>query len=291
MDSQLTKQARTLVDQWRLDFIGVMQAMGDFTPEMTAHFERPPSGTEMLWWNQPFDLAADAGVWVGTAEKTWSALGQRILNAAGVESSSAAELKDTYLEVLRQSLGVLARSLGSRLGREIEASAGTAEEPEADQPFSCHISINTGDQELPGLAFFINREMLEALGSCANLNEADSSQTKTSGGDREEGQEFSDRACGTLDLLLDVEMPISVSFGRTQVRIQNVLKLITGSIIELDRAISEPVEVIVNNCIIARGEVVVVDGNYGVRVNEVMSRKERLQESRKYLLPAGSNRR
>jgi len=51
------------------------------------------------------------------------------------------------------------------------------------------------------------------------------------------------------------------------------------------------VEVIVNNCIIARGEVVVVDGNYGVRINEVMSRKERLQESRKYLLPASSNRR
>ncbi|MEI9977177.1 MAG: FliM/FliN family flagellar motor switch protein [Ignavibacteriota bacterium] len=68
--------------------------------------------------------------------------------------------------------------------------------------------------------------------------------------------DVSRRVFNTLDLLLDVEMPVSVSFGRTQVRIQDILKLITGSIIELDRAISEPVEVIVNNCVIARGEVV-----------------------------------
>ena len=71
---------------------------------------------------------------------------------------------------------------------------------------------------------------------------------------------------------MDVELPVSVSFGRTRVRLQEILKLITGSIVELDRSISEPVEVIVNNCVVARGEVVVVDGNYGVRISEVMSR-------------------
>jgi len=48
--------------------------------------------------------------------------------------------------------------------------------------------------------------------------------------------------------------------------------------------------VIVNNCVVARGEVVVVDGNYGVRINEVMSRTERLQESRRSLLPVASPR-
>jgi len=56
-----------------------------------------------------------------------------------------------------------------------------------------------------------------------------------------------------------------------------VLKLTTGSIIELDRTVSEPVEIIVNNCVIARGEVVVVEGNFGVRVQEVVNRQERLR--------------
>jgi flagellar motor switch protein FliN/FliY len=81
----------------------------------------------------------------------------------------------------------------------------------------------------------------------------------------------------TLGLLLDVELPVSVSFGRTQLPLKDVIKLTTGSVIELNRTIQEPVEVIVNNCVIARGEVVVVEGNFGVRIHEVVSREERLR--------------
>ncbi len=80
-----------------------------------------------------------------------------------------------------------------------------------------------------------------------------------------------------IDLILDVELPVSVSFGRSQLTLKEVIKLTTGSIIELNRTISEPVEIIVNNCVIARGEVVVVEGNFGVRIHEVVSRQERLR--------------
>jgi flagellar motor switch protein FliN/FliY len=80
-----------------------------------------------------------------------------------------------------------------------------------------------------------------------------------------------------MDLLLDVQLPVSVSFGQSQLPLRDVIKLTTGSIIELNRTISEPVEVIVNNCIIARGEVVVVEGNFGVRIQQVVSRQERLR--------------
>lgn len=81
----------------------------------------------------------------------------------------------------------------------------------------------------------------------------------------------------TFDLLLDVELPVKVSFGRAQVALKEVLKLTTGSIVELNRAIVEPVDVVVNNCVIARGEVVVVEGNFGVRIQHVVSRGERLR--------------
>jgi flagellar motor switch protein FliN/FliY len=84
-------------------------------------------------------------------------------------------------------------------------------------------------------------------------------------------------APGTLDLLLEVELPVSVSFGRAQLPLKDVLKLTAGSIVELNRTVSEPVEVIVNDCVIARGEVVVVDGNYGVRIQEITSREKRLK--------------
>jgi len=81
----------------------------------------------------------------------------------------------------------------------------------------------------------------------------------------------------TLDLLLDVELPVSVSFGKAQMPLQQVLKWTPGSIVELECGVNEPVEVVVNNCVIARGEVVVVDGNYGVRVQHIVSRAQRLE--------------
>ncbi len=81
----------------------------------------------------------------------------------------------------------------------------------------------------------------------------------------------------TLDLLLDVELPVSVSFGKAQIALQQVLRWTTGSIVELECAVNEPVDVVVNNCVIARGEVVVVDGNYGVRVQEIVSRAKRME--------------
>jgi len=81
----------------------------------------------------------------------------------------------------------------------------------------------------------------------------------------------------TFDLLFDVELPVTVSFGRAHVALKDVLKLTTGSIVELNRAIGDPVEVIVNNCVIARGEVVTIEGNFGVRIHQVISRQERLR--------------
>jgi flagellar motor switch protein FliN/FliY len=80
-----------------------------------------------------------------------------------------------------------------------------------------------------------------------------------------------------IQVLYDVELPVAVSFGRAFLALKEVLKLTSGSIVELNRTVTETVDVIVNNCVIARGEVVVVEGNYGVRITEIVSRNERLQ--------------
>jgi flagellar motor switch protein FliN/FliY len=68
-----------------------------------------------------------------------------------------------------------------------------------------------------------------------------------------------------------------VSFGHAHLPLKDVLKLTTGSIVELSRAVVEPVDVVVNNCVIAKGEVVVVEGNFGIRIQHVVSRSERLR--------------
>jgi flagellar motor switch protein FliN len=80
-----------------------------------------------------------------------------------------------------------------------------------------------------------------------------------------------------IDLLLDVELPVSVSFGNSEMLLKDVLKLGAGSVIELDKSVNDPVTIIVNHKPIARGEVVMVDGNYGVRILEVESTADRIR--------------
>jgi flagellar motor switch protein FliN len=85
------------------------------------------------------------------------------------------------------------------------------------------------------------------------------------------------RANWNIDLLLDVELPIIVSFGDTAMQLKDVLKLGVGSVIELNKAVNDPVTLVVNQKPIAKGEVVMVEGNYGIRILEVESTAERIR--------------
>jgi len=80
-----------------------------------------------------------------------------------------------------------------------------------------------------------------------------------------------------LDLLLDVELPLAVRFGQAELTLHHLTRLGPGSVIDLRRSADEPVEVLVGGKVIARGEVVVVEGNYGVRVTEVVSTADRIR--------------
>jgi flagellar motor switch protein FliN/FliY len=80
-----------------------------------------------------------------------------------------------------------------------------------------------------------------------------------------------------LELLLDVNLPISIELGRTTMRIKEILALGPGSVVELKKLAGEPVDLLVNNNIIAKGEVVVVDENFGLRIVSLLSREERLR--------------
>ncbi len=76
----------------------------------------------------------------------------------------------------------------------------------------------------------------------------------------------------TMDLLLDVQLELSVELGRAALSVKDVLGMGPGSVIELDKLGGEPVDILVNGKMIGRGEVVVVDENFGVRVTEIVSK-------------------
>ncbi len=83
-----------------------------------------------------------------------------------------------------------------------------------------------------------------------------------------------------LDLILDVPLRVTVELGRTRMQIRDVLELGKGSVVELDKLAGEPVDLLVNGKLIARGEVVVIDENFGVRVTDIVSPAERFSSFR-----------
>jgi flagellar motor switch protein FliN/FliY len=77
-----------------------------------------------------------------------------------------------------------------------------------------------------------------------------------------------------LDVLLDIELPVTLRFGRTQIPLLDVIGFGTGSVVDFGVGANDPVEVMVNGRVVARGEAVMVQGNYGVRIVEIEKRGE-----------------
>jgi flagellar motor switch protein FliN len=81
-----------------------------------------------------------------------------------------------------------------------------------------------------------------------------------------------------LDLLLDVELEVSIRFGRRTMLLKDVLDLTSGAMVELDRRVRDPIELLLGGRVIARGEAVIVDGNYGIRITEIIPHSQRMAE-------------
>jgi flagellar motor switch protein FliN/FliY len=258
-------------------------AVGDITgerPQTQASIEAseatdpPPEGE--LCWRQPFGGISGA-MWIVADQDSWRNIGSCATHPAtpattiaaidaGIDDALAEQIKAAYLEIVRQTAGSLARLLTETFDSAptpvegaITEAVGEANWSAIEAPLSgvmARIRVGFEPELLVELAMLASQR-LELPTATACEQPPDPSMT--------------------FDLLLDVELPVSISFGRAQVPLKDVLKLTVGSIVELNRAIGDPVEVIVNNCVIARGEVVVVQGNFGVRIQNVISTQERLR--------------
>lgn len=268
-----------LAEEWGRQITRAVESMtGEsvliaFAPRPLTAAEVDPAQEAILWWEQPLSLSDDAKIWVGADGTTWQEIGNRVLRSAGVDDATADDVRSTYLEIVNQSLSGAASAISTRAHKEVSCIEGHAATPAVAAGASVYaFEITLGEQTLPLLAVFAR--------SLSNISE---SPTQSPANDAPAQSSSRTRAAaspappGSIDLLLDVELPVSVSFGRAQLMLKDVIKLTTGSIVELNRSLSEPVEVIVNNCVIARGEVVVVEGNYGIRIKQVISRQERLR--------------
>jgi len=259
-----------LVEEWTSRLASAFEAMVGERPSgsSSALAGAPDPAEGAFRWRQPLPRLAGA-VWVVAAAGAANSSGAHVLRSVGVEDSNEDEQKSTFLEVLNQALGGLAQSLTTRLKKEVNCSGGAESSAQPGPSSWTAVNVSLGDTSVT-FALGIETELADAIRTAempAVLRPEPAAPAPRSPIDNSK----------TFELLLDVQLPVAVSFGRAHVPLKDVLKITTGSIVELDRTVTEPVEIIVNNCVIARGEVVVVEGNFGVRVQEVVNRQERLR--------------
>jgi flagellar motor switch protein FliN/FliY len=266
--------------KWCLDEIGArfVQVLESMTEQ--KHSVRYEAGTETLaepltWWRYAITGGIESNVSIGAPESCWNALGGQVLAAAGVDSDPDTA-QTTFSEIATQALSAVGQSIGKKAGRQCDFQSPQPGGGPGNATLLSTIVIIDADTSEHAFALAIDPSLL-----CAFEDTAEHVEPAAPRQQSERSRQAPDLAPAggppTLGLLMDVELPVSVSFGRAQLQIKDVMKLASGSIIELNRHVAEPAEIVVNNCVIARGEVVVVEGNYGVRIDEIISPQERLR--------------
>jgi flagellar motor switch protein FliN/FliY len=238
------------------------QTLSNLSP---GEFEQ--GSRDLIGWSATFNVADGATVSLFASRATVHSIGRLVLEAAGVEEFDDPTLESTYTEVIAQAASSWAQDLSDLSQRkwEVSSSRSTVAVQAHDLSWGYDVRAESAGGQL---LIQISANLMAALDEPASAP-APPPQPQFASEPTAPPVQY--------DLLLDVELPVSVSFGRALVPLKEVLKLSSGSIVELNRAVSEPVEVIVNNCVIARGEVVVVEGNYGVRIQQIVSRQDRLR--------------
>lgn len=277
-----------LVESWAKGFQEVLSTL-DMT-EAAAKLEMQPKPLDTEpWkdWEQPmwFDLAGSiadhASLSVGCAAETARSL---TLLITGEEDSQDEETRETYLELLNQAGSSLSGVLTERMGQTVQFSqaADSSQPSETSLGVAYHFELSGTEHTL---VFVASEVLVDALAAPEASAEPPPTEEKapvpvsdSPEAERpEQSVTLTTHARYNLGMLMNVDLELSVSFGRTTLLLQDVLKLASGSIVELNRSATDPVDLLVNDSIIARGEVVVVEGNYGIRITEIVSHQERLR--------------
>ncbi len=247
-----------ILDRWIACFTGAIEAAAGERPVVRVHSQPfdAPAAQRAIVWGEQFSTGSDTGMAMIASQETWQELGQMAIPLSDSEPPALEAARAAFVGILRKTCRKFAGEMADRLSIAVSCE-GKDLEKLPDEAVRLEVVLSSGTYEV-GISPSPNL--------VKTMTQTDSALPVTGPGHSR-----------TLDLLLDVELPVSISFGRAQVPLKDVVRLTSGSIVELNRTVSEPVEVIVNNCVIARGEVVVVEGNYGIRIQEIVSRQERLR--------------
>jgi flagellar motor switch protein FliN/FliY len=265
-----TFDERGFLEKWRDEFSRAIEMFSGKAPTVQIGLEPKKISsldefTGYFWWKQRFQAPGGYFVtWVGSPKDTWSAIG-------GVMAEDESSVKSIYLEILGQAEQGAATLLTPELG-QVQCQQGEEEESCSSTLSEVwQIQIQLGDKQLEPLVYVIDHSQFTMP-----VSEETEPEPAAKAAGRPPNASRAAAAtvpAATVGQLLDLELPLSVVLGRSALKMQNVLKLTSGSVVELDATVLDRVEVLVHGKVIARGEVVSVKGNYGVRITELIPGK------------------
>jgi flagellar motor switch protein FliN len=182
------------------------------------------------------------------------------MNATDAQPVSIVAVEAALRDAIEQAIAaLLSRPAASGLTLALNELVADAAVPPGDATMVCAIM----SPALPNPLGISAWDALEegVVGQAIQRDETESRQVSNS----------------RIDVILDIDLPVVIRFGRTELPIRSLTRLGPGSIVDLGRSPDDPVEVLVSDRVIARGEVVIVGGNYGIRILDVVSPSERMR--------------
>lgn len=251
---------RTLIDALATN---LGEALGAMTG--TAVRTMPAVGDARVDWQVPVQVGGNAAgtVWLGLTGEGATQLVAAILGDPSLVAE--ADIVDTLRELLGQAAGAHVHGDGKGLTLDVELPTSAPRSDLADaQVYELMVGA-TDPIRLVGWGRTTSSAAVAARPAVPAAPPPPPLASPVTPPPR------------NLDVVLDIELPITVRFGETQMTLEGLARLGPGSMIDLERAPDDPVDLLVNGRLVARGQVVVVSGCYGVRVNEVVSPADRLR--------------
>ena len=239
-----------------------------------APADLPPSGEGDLWAVVTSSGALRGEMSVRLAAATVLGLAQSFMSeAATPEAQPTADHRDAVVELLRQVSGIVSTALKAHWGefqlRVEQASSAPSWPPAGTFWLLAGEAGPTGLALEFGLSAALAAELRAERTAAVKAGTAKAETAKETTGNSAVTAADSRPGAGTLDLLMDVQLAMTLRFGAKRLLLREVLDLSPGVVIELDRRVQEPVDLLLDGKLVARGEVVVIDGNYGLRVTDV----------------------
>jgi len=215
------------------------------------------NGSDLIWWSCALSVDSACRIAAGADRTTWGEIGGVDTSSPSFADAHLDDPQEACFAVLTQSIEHAAKT---RFGALVTCADLKISENSPEAWARVPVTIVRGGAGPVTMYLSMSPDLAAALGGEDQDNGAAQISEKNAR-----------TATNSFEILKHVEIPVSVSFGRTQMLLKDLLRLGNGSVVPLDRELGDEVEVRVNNCVIARGEVVAVDGNYGVRILKMAS--------------------